>query len=338
MKVLHLLASPVFSGPAETATQLAIVQRVLGHEVTVAIDRKRTTVTSEELATPRLEALGLLDGHGLELSAKSSPVGMLRDIRRLRTLEIDVLHCHFSHDHSLVRLGRPRGARVIRSIHAPRSLRWSTPKADGWTVPVDGWARRLLGAPVMVLPPLVDATFVQPVDRLERKRALGLGEGPVVGMVSAFQPSRRHDVGLAAFTLLHARRPDASLVLVGDGAEEGAIRAEIAARQLGDCVRLAGYQSGARFVEHLQAMDEVWVLGLGNDHAGRAAAQARACGARVVAVDEGALAKFADLVVPCESVAIAEVALQESRRSVTIETPLAIAGRLMELYARATVP
>lgn len=39
MKVLHLLASPFFSGPAESLTQLALAQRALGHEVSVAVDR-----------------------------------------------------------------------------------------------------------------------------------------------------------------------------------------------------------------------------------------------------------------------------------------------------------
>ena len=46
----------------------------------------------------------------------------------------------------------------------------------------------------------------------------------------------------------------------------------------------------------MQAFDELWVLGLGNDWAGRAAAQGRAVGARVVVVEEGALPDWADAV------------------------------------------
>ena len=37
MKILHLLASPVFSGPAEVVAQLAFAQRTQGHDVTVAL-------------------------------------------------------------------------------------------------------------------------------------------------------------------------------------------------------------------------------------------------------------------------------------------------------------
>lgn len=335
--MLHLLASPWFTGPAELVSQLALAQRALGHEVSVAIDGKRTEVRSEELARPRIEALGLGSRVPLELSVKSTPLGLARDVAQLRGLRVDVLHCHFSHDHVLARVGRPRGARLIRSLHAPRSLRWSTPAADGWTVPVDGWARRLLGAPVAVLPALVDGAFVPPVDRLASKRSLGLSEGPLVGMVSTFQPSRRHDVGLAAMALLRRRRPEARMVLVGDGAREPAVRADIARLGLSDAVRLVGYQSGPAFVAHLQALDEVWLLGLGNDFAARAAAQARACGVRVLAVDEGALARYADVVVRPEPEAVAKAALEPERREMTPEATRAVAERVIELYRRAGV-
>ena len=45
MRILHLLASPFFSGPAESVALLALAQRALGHEVSVAVDRKRPGLT-----------------------------------------------------------------------------------------------------------------------------------------------------------------------------------------------------------------------------------------------------------------------------------------------------
>ncbi|HMK72392.1 MAG TPA: glycosyl transferase family 1, partial [Myxococcaceae bacterium] len=39
MRVLHLLSSPVFSGPAEAVALLAGAQRRAGAEVSVAVDR-----------------------------------------------------------------------------------------------------------------------------------------------------------------------------------------------------------------------------------------------------------------------------------------------------------
>jgi L-malate glycosyltransferase len=335
MRILHLLASPAFTGPADAVAQLALAQRALGHQVSVAVDGRRTRITSEELALPRFEQLGLVEELGLELSVKSSPLGMLRDVRRLRGLTADVVHCHFTHDHTLARFGRPAGATLIRSIHAPRSLRWLTPAADGWTVPVDAWARRLLGVPVAVLPALVDSAFTPPADRPAHRQKLGLGDGPIIGMVSTFQRSRHHDVALAAFALVRQRAPAAKLLLVGDGRDEPFIRGTSAALGLGELTIFAGYQSGARFIELLQAMDEVWILGLGNDHGGRAAAQARACGARVVAVDVGGLARYADVLVPCQAGAIAEAALSPRRRAMAIESPSAIAERIINLYRSA---
>lgn len=337
MKVLHLLASPFFSGPAESLTQLALAQRARGHGVRIAVDRKRTTTDAEELAVPRLEALGLLADEGLELSVKSTPLAVARDIARLKRLSADVVHCHFSHDHLLARWGRPPGARLFRSIHAPRSIRRLLPVADGYTVPYEDLARRLVGSRVLVLPPVLDAAFSPPASRSELRRRLELPDVPLVGLVSTFQPSRRHDVAVAAFEQLARRRPDAQLVLLGDGALKPVIEADVRARGLSARVHFEGYQSGDAFVARLQALDEVWILGLGNDWAGRAAAQARACGVRVVAVDEGGLARFADVVVPCEPDSVATAALGDVRRPMTLPAAAELAARLEAFYAGAPV-
>ncbi|HEY0094196.1 MAG TPA: glycosyltransferase family 4 protein, partial [Archangium sp.] len=159
MKILHLLASPFWSGPAENVALLAQAQREAGHEVTVGVDRLRTEVTSEEPSVPRFEALGLLDEGGLELSVKSPPWKVWSDTRKLEARSVDVVHAHFTHDHLVARWGRPRDAVLIRSVHAPRSLRASLPKADAYTVPSSSLITRLVGRRVRVLPPLVDPMF-----------------------------------------------------------------------------------------------------------------------------------------------------------------------------------
>jgi hypothetical protein len=328
VRIVHLLASPVFSGPAENVALLARAQRSLGHEVTVAIDRRRSGTGSEEPAAPRFASEGLLCDAGLELSTKSPPWRTALDVLRLRALEADVVHAHFSHDHLLARLaGRKR---VVRSIHAPRSLRWSTPRANAFTLPPG--LNRALEVPWVELPALVDETF-RP-DREAARRELGLSGEPLVGMVSTFQPSRRHSVALAAFAELRKSRPSARLVLVGDGVLEAELRAEVAARGLADAVRFAGYQTGDRFVRHLQALDEVWVLGLGNDFSARPAAQARACGVRVIAVAEGALPNLADAVVAPEAAAVCRASLEGTRRVVDLVSAEAIARSVLDLYAR----
>jgi glycosyltransferase involved in cell wall biosynthesis len=294
MRVLHLLSTPAWSGPAENVALLALEQRELGHEVSIAVDRKRGWTRAEEPIVPRIQALGLLDEGGMELSVKSTPFGIFRDVRLLRRREVDVVHCHFSHAHFLCQFGLPPGAVLVRSVHFPSSLRRYVPRADAYTLFSRGDAARLRGRRVVVLPALVGPEFRPPADISDLRRQLGIGGEPLVGMISNFQPSRRHDLGLRAFALLRHVRPAAHLAIVGDGDLEQEIRAQVREMGLSPAVTFAGYQQGAAFVRWVQSLDEVWLLGLGHDWSGRAAAQARACGVRVVAVDEGGLGELAD--------------------------------------------
>lgn len=334
MKILHLLASPVWSGPAEPVALLAAAQAALGHEVKVAIDRKRLQVTSEELALPWFQELGLLDGGGLELSVKSNPFVAYRDVRRLKRRELDVVHSHFTHDHVIARYGLPRGARLVRSIHAPRSLKASLPRCDALTVPYEGLLPGAGATPAIVLPALVGRGFAPASDRPKARAALGLPDVPLIGMVSTLQASRRHELAVDALVHVRARLPEAHLVVLGDGEKGAELRARVLSLGLKGAVTFTGYRPADEFPRWVQVFDEVWVLGLGNDFAGRSAAQARACGARVVTVDEGGLPVWADAVVPAEPRALAEAALLPERREVPVLGPQEIARRVLALYER----
>jgi glycosyltransferase involved in cell wall biosynthesis len=227
----------------------------------------------------------------------------------------------------------------VRSIHAPRSLTWSTPQPDAFTVPAPGLLEELKQkskVEAMLLPALVGERYKPAADRAALRAKLGIGGEPVIGMVSTFQPSRHHDIGLDAFALLAKDRPNAQMVLLGDGELEWELRARVAAHGSAKHVTFAGYQAHREYLSWLQAFDEVWVLGLGNDWAGRAAAQARACGVRVLAIDEGGLAQYADVVATLDAEAIVNASMSGRRREVTLETPAQIAARVLELYARVT--
>lgn len=325
------------SGPAEAVAELALAQRAAGHDVHVAVDRKRTSTRSEEPSLPYFEQLGLLDEGGLELSVKSSLPQMWRDVRALKRHTLDVVHAHFSHDHIVAALGRPQGAVLVRSIHAPRSLTWSTPKPDAFTVPTQSLAdeaQKMKGTQVMVMPALIGERYRPAGDRVALRSKLGVEGEPLIGMVSTFQPSRHHDLGLDAFGLLLRERPKARMVLLGDGELEWELRARVAAHGVNQQVTFAGYQQHSEYLSWLQALDEVWVLGLGNDWAGRAAAQARACGVRVLAIDEGGLKGYADVVVSLDAEAVMKASLSGERREAVLETPAQIAARVLELYAK----
>ena len=333
MRILHLLASPFFSGPAELVARLAEGQRSLGHEVKVAVDRKRAGGSAEEPAAPVFSSMGLLDD-GLELSVHSTPPAVLRDVRALAARRVDVVHAHFSHDHLLARFGCPRTAALVRSVHAPRSLRWSLPRADAFTVPARALVRKIANRPVMVLPALVGPEFRPPEDRRALRSKLGVFGSPLIGMVSTFQPSRRHSLGVSALRLLLQRRPEARLILLGDGALEPRVREQVAEERVADHVAFLGYRSGAEYVLYLQALDEVWILGLGNDWSGRAAAQARACGVRVLAVDEGGLGAYADVVAAPTPEAVANASDSGVREDKAVPGVQEIARAVCDLYER----
>jgi L-malate glycosyltransferase len=337
MRILHLLSSPVFSGPAEAVALLAAAQRRAGATVAVAVDSTRPGTGTEEPAAPRFEALGLLDRRGLALSTRGGPLQLLADARRLHRTPQDVVHCHTSHDHWVAWLGRPAGARLVRSLHAPRSIRFGLPPADALTVPAAEFLSRLRPGPVRMLSALVDTHLFRPSpDRRALRQSLGLPLGPVVGMASTFQPSRGHAVALDAFATLRRRVPEATLVLLGDGVLEPELRGQAASLGLLDAVRFVGYQRGADFSHWLQSLDELWVLGLGNDWAGRTALQARACNVRVVAAALGGLPMWADAVLDdVTPAALAAAALGAGRRDVPLPDADAVAAEVLGLYREA---
>jgi len=338
LRILHLFASPFFSGPAEFIAQLALTQRSLGCSVSVAIDRRRHTAQSEELAEARFRSLGLLDESGLELSAKPSLLGPWKDMARLRSLEKDVLHCHFSHDHWIARLARP-SAVLIRSLHAPRSLSRWTPRADAFTVATAEMLKeaklRFPDALSMVHTPMVEDAFSPPSDVSILRKQLGFHGSPVVGMVSTFKESRRHMLGLRAFKALRLENPQAQFVLAGDGILENELRREARRLEIEESVLFMGYQTQEKFIEALKALDEVWILGLGNDHSARAAVQARSCGVRVLGVAQGALEAWADEVVEPKEESIVKAHREGRRRQVEIPSQQEVAKRVLELYTKA---
>jgi glycosyltransferase involved in cell wall biosynthesis len=139
-----------------------------------------------------------------------------------------------------------------------------------------------------------------------------------------------------AFSRLRRTHAGARLVLVGDGERVEAVRQLVQALGVSGAVTFAGYQQGESFVRWLQALDEVWVLGLGNDWSGRAAAQARACGVRVVAVEEGNLPALADALVEAPTVEALVAATESGARTLLAHPSNArIAMDVLALYAQA---
>lgn len=89
--------------------------------------------------------------------------------------------------------------------------------------------------------------------RLSVRRVLNVGQRPVLGHVGRFSPEKNHLFLVRAFNEILVRRPDAILLLVGDGPLRRRVEAEVAKLRIQDSVIFAGER---RDVHHLlQGMD-----------------------------------------------------------------------------------
>ena len=223
LSVLHLVANRWWTGSADPAIRLVQGLRARGHTVELAL------IAGDRFEAKAREA-GIEPLPGLSLEAKIDPIGLARDVARLRRLvrgcAIDVVHAHHSHDHWLGQLCRGRAA-LVRTFHNHRSV------GLGWP------ARRLYkrtDAAIAVSRPIEERCVragvprervhrvagVIPVDRFLAqasaeavRRELGLGSGPLVGSVSRLAHNRGHEALIRGFQQLLGSYPQARLLLVG---------------------------------------------------------------------------------------------------------------------------
>ena len=303
MKILELLSSPVWTGPAEPMASVADELRRRGHDVQIAVDARRPGDLRD-----RLRALGFTVRDDLALSTRGFPPPVLADAMRLARIGrgFDVVHAHFSNDHTAALLGLRRGRdgpRLVRTVHSARSLRdrplqgMAHRRTDGVIAVCDAHARVLLDRfhldprRVLATRGAVDAEWFSP-DGTDLRDELGLAPGqPVVGIVSRVKPDRRHAELVDAFRLVADRLPDARLVVVGRGEGLDAVRARVAHQALEGAVVFAGYRTGPELAAAYRTLDVKVLLAEGNDGTCRALLEAMASARPGVAYRFGAPAE-----------------------------------------------
>jgi glycosyltransferase involved in cell wall biosynthesis len=303
MRVLELLSSPVWTGPAEPMASVAGHLRSRGHEVEVAVDARRQGDLRE-----RLRALGFTVRDDLALTTKGFPPALLADARRLADIGrgFDVVHAHFSNDHAAALVGlrrRRERPRLVRTVHSSRSLRgrlmqgWAHRRTDGLVTVCAAHARilaerfRVPEERILAAAGAVDAEAFLP-DGPDLRGALGLEAGqPVAGVVARVKPGRRHDELLTAFRAVADRVPGARLLVVGRGEGLPEVRERVARLGLAREVVFAGYRTGPELAAAYRTLDVKVLLAEGNDGTCRALLEAMACGRPVVAYRFGAPAE-----------------------------------------------
>jgi glycosyltransferase involved in cell wall biosynthesis len=301
VRVLELLSSPAWTGPAEPMTSVArqLVRR--GHHVEVAVDGRREGDLRERLA-----AEGFPPRNDLALSTKGGPIEIVRDIPRLRRAarDFDVVHANFSHDHALAVLAVDRGAtRVVRTVHSSRSLAdrglqgLIHRRTDGILAVCEAHAAivrerfRIPAERVGIARGAVDAEVFRP-EGPDLRAELGIApDAPVAGIVSRVKPDRRHSELVDAFGRVASRLPDARLVIVGRGEGLPDLRAHVERRGLADRVIFAGYRRGPELAAAYRTLDAKVLLAEGNDGTCRALLEGMACGRAGVAWAFGAPAE-----------------------------------------------
>jgi glycosyltransferase involved in cell wall biosynthesis len=114
------------------------------------------------------------------------------------------------------------------------------------------------------------------------RRALGWSpEDLVIAYVSRIAPEKNVDYLAEALSIVAARRPDARILMVGDGPSRGALE-----RRLGPSARFAGYRSGRDLADHYAAAD-LFAFSSLTETFGNVVLEAMASGLPVVALRAG---------------------------------------------------
>ncbi len=214
--------------------------------------------------------------------------------------EFDVIDSHYFYPDGVAaallgrRLGKPvtitaRGTdlNLIPRYAVPRRLiRWAAEQAAALITVSQGLKDRLVDlgvAPdrVTVLRNGVDLATFRPADRAAVRTRLGV-EGPVVLSVGNLLPLKGHHLVIEAL----AGIPAATLLVVGEGPERGALEALARDRGLADRVRLLGRVPHDQLAEIYSAAD-VLVLASSREGWPNVLLESMACGTPVAACRVG---------------------------------------------------
>lgn len=365
MRILSLLATEHYSGPSEICLTDAQALRAAGHEVIFGCDTKR----SPRDFVSAIQSAGFELMEELTFCRKPTPLDIPRDVARLRRRMrgTDLVHCRFSHDHTVALLAmqglgrRPllvRSAEIAPSICPGLARGIAFRACDAVVVACAEYAEQLRSVHrvasdrIHVLPGRVDVERFSPGDASPLRHELGIGEGELLfGIVSRIKADRRHDLLVDAFAQVSKAEPRAKLAIVGRGEHEPTIREQVVRLGLQERVLFAGYRQDEELVRAYRAFDvKIWLVE-GNDGTCRAVLEAMACGKPVVVGDSGAMAEAVrngveGAVVPLEQQALTRAlltfgndayrtaagarALERSRDFV----PSVRAGKLLALYDR----
>jgi glycosyltransferase involved in cell wall biosynthesis len=335
LRILHTEASSGWGGQEIRILDESAGMQARGHALRIAAPALAPIVDAARRRGLAVDAIPI---------DRRTPAALRALAATIADFKPDVIVTHSSTDSWLAalatRFGRNRPA-IVRTRHL------STPVASG---PLNRWLYgrvprrvvttgeavramlikrlRLDPAHVLSVPTGTDLTRFFPADRAEARRALGLADGPLIGIVATLRSWKGHRFLIEA--LNDPALAAARLAIVGDGPQDPVLRELVAARGLGARVRFAGQQNDV--APWMRAFDVMALPSTGNEGVPQALMQAMACGIPVVTTPVGAIPEIVrdgetGLLVPAEDSAALATAIARLLGNAALARRLAAAAR-----------
>jgi glycosyltransferase involved in cell wall biosynthesis len=283
MKVLHLASVNRWTGAAAPAFAEVEALRAAGVEAYFAFSggyKLETKLASVPFAYPVIRD-------------EQDPVSYILSVRAvnrlIRDLEAGIVHAHLTHDHAIaVAAVQGTGASVVRTFHRRRTLR-----SDPFTHALlrrtaaiafvnAGFAGAYADRAALFTPPPVNGKLFCATGP-DARATWGLERADaVLGIIGKLAPHRGFEDALQCLAILRERGLRATLLVLGAGRHETALRTLAGRLGVADSVIWTGYQE-ERLAEHYRALDLLLFTAAGSDEGHRAVVEALACGRAVAA-------------------------------------------------------
>lgn len=260
------------------------------------------------------------------------PITVWNLVRRIRKSAFDLIHTQTSHALTLVSICKLFGLRI--PVVASRRVDFPVNNAGKYNacdavIAISSAIRGVLidsgvdAKLIQVIPSGVETTEVDQLSVDTLRESLGLGGKTVFGTIGHLARHKGYDVLLNAWPEVYKAKPNARLVIVGEGEERSLLESLVEQHNISDSVRFAGFQEKPHM--YLKMFD-YFVQPSRTEGLGTTAIEAMMTGTPVIASRTGGLTevlddgKFGILVEPENSAKLARALIETTQDDKLLES------------------